>query len=263
MATKPGETTKTFREGFVEADGFRVRYLEAGEGEPLVVLHGGGGLRHYTSHDMLAERRRVILLEAPGFGESPANERSQTPADLANTLAEAVKNLGIETYDLWGTSFGGKIALWLTVQHPDVVRALVLVGPAAIRLDRPSPDPFVLYAHPERQPEQPAPTPEVSEKQRALTRRLLGPLRDEDLEARMAELTVPVLVVFGTLDAVMPPELGRNYKELLPNCNLVFLYDAAHEADADRPEAFVSLVNDFLGRHEVFVIKEGSDLINR
>ncbi|HEU0074579.1 MAG TPA: alpha/beta hydrolase [Dehalococcoidia bacterium] len=262
MATD-STTSKVFREGFVEADGFRVRYLEAGEGEPLVVLHGGGGLRHYTSHDMLAETRRVILLEAPGFGASPANERSETPADLANALAAAVKNLGIETYDLWGTSFGGKIALWLAVQHPDAVRALVLVGPAAIRLDQAPPNPFVLYAHPERQAEQPPPPPEVVEKQRALTRRLLGPLRDEDLEARMAELSTPVLVVFGTLDTVMPPELGRHYKELLPNCNLVFLYDAAHEADADRPEAFVSLVNDFLGRHEVFVIKEGSDLINR
>jgi len=263
MTSNGSSELKTFREGFVEADGFRIRYLEAGEGEPLVVLHGGGGLRHYTSHDLLAESRRVILIEAPGFGTSAANERSESMADLANSVAQAVANLGISSYDLWGTSFGGKLATWLAVQHPDAVRALVLVGPATIRPEQRPPGPFVLYAHPERQPEQPAASPEVIEKQRALTGRLMGPARDADLEARMAELAIPVLVVFGTLDSVMPPELGRHYKEILPSCNLVFLYDAAHEADADRPEAFASLVNDFLGRHEVFVIKTESDLINR
>jgi pimeloyl-ACP methyl ester carboxylesterase len=263
MTTNGSSNQATFREGFVEADGFRVRYLEAGDGEPLVVLHGGGGLRHYTSHDMLAQTRRVILIEEPGFGASAPNERSETMADLANSVAAAVKNLGISSYDLWGTSFGGKLALWLSVQHPEAVRALVLVGPAAIRPEERPPGPFVLYAHPERQPEQATWSDEVVAQQRALTQRVIGPPRDPELEARMAGLETPVLLVYGTLDTVIPPEMGRYYKELLPNCNLVFLYDAAHEADADRPEAFTSLVNDFLGRHEVFVIKAESDLINR
>ena len=62
-------------EDYVEADGFRVRYKAAGQGEPIVVLHGGGGIKHYPSHDLLARTRRVILMEAPGFGRSLANER--------------------------------------------------------------------------------------------------------------------------------------------------------------------------------------------
>jgi pimeloyl-ACP methyl ester carboxylesterase len=263
MTNDDKPTLKTFREGFVEADGFRVRYLQAGEGEPLVVLHGGGGVRHYTSHDLLSESRRVILIEAPGFGTSAPNERSQTMAGLANTVAKAIKNLGLPRYDLMGTSFGGKLALWLAVQHPEAARALVLVGPAAIRQEQRTTGPFVLYAHPERQPAQVEWPQEVVDAQRALTQRLLGSPRDPDLEAQMAELAIPVLVVFGTLDTVMPPELGRHYKEILPSCNLVFLYDAAHEADADRPEAFASLVDDFLNRHESYVIKSESDLIKR
>jgi pimeloyl-ACP methyl ester carboxylesterase len=266
MTLDGSAAVQSFREGYVEADGFRIRYLEAGRGEPLVVLHGGGGLRHYTSHDILSTSRRVILLEAPGFGASPANESSRTMADLANTLARAIENLGVTKFDLCGTSFGGKLALLLAVQHPDSLRALVLVGPAAIRPEstpqRP-PGQARLYAHPERQPGQPTAAPEVVEKQRALTRRLMGPPRDQDLEEQMAGLNIPVLVVFGTLDGTVPPEMGRHYKEILPNCNLVFLYDAAHEADADRPEAFASLVNDFLQRHGAFVVKAESDLINR
>jgi pimeloyl-ACP methyl ester carboxylesterase len=266
MTTNGASTPVSFEQGFVEADGFRIRYLEAGEGDPLVVLHGGGGLRHYTSHDLLARSRRVILMEAPGFGDSPANERSQTMGELADAMAEGVANLGIEQYDLQGTSFGGKLALWWAVRHPERLKALVLVGPAAIRLQ----DGFSVpreqlrfYAHPERQqPQTPAP-PEVREKQMALTRRIMGPARDADLEARMADLQVPVLVVIGTLDNVIPPEMGRHYREILPNCNVVFLYDAAHEADADRPEAFVDLVNDFLERHEAFIVTTRSGLIHQ
>lgn len=258
-----------FREGFVEADGFRVRYLEAGEGEPLVVLHGGGGVRHYPSHDLLAQSHRVILFEAPGFGASPANERTQSIAELGSTMAQAARNLGLERYDLQGTSFGGKLALWQAVQHPEALKSLVLVAPAAIRPEPPATaqggagaarPQFRLYAHPERVPPQPEPDPEVVAKQRALTQRIMGPPRDPELESRMRELQVPVLVLFGTEDAVIPPAMGRHYRELLPNCNLFFIYDAGHEIDADRPEAFVALVNDFYERHEAFVVNNQSGL---
>ena len=265
MTMNGAKTQPRFREGFIEATGFRIRYLEAGEGDPLLILHGGGGLRHYTSHDLLAQTRRVILLETPGFGDSPANQHSQSMAELADAMAEAVANLGIERYDLQGTSFGGKLALWWAVQHAGRLRALVLVGPAAIRPEgAPGPrEGLRFYAHPERQqPIAPAP-PEIREKQMALTRRVMGPARDAELEARMARLNVPTLVVFGTLDNVVPPEMGRHYREILPNCHVVFLYDAAHEADADRPEAFVALVNDFLERHEAFIVSTRSGLLNR
>jgi pimeloyl-ACP methyl ester carboxylesterase len=263
-----GREVSAFQGGFVDADGFRIRYLVAGEGEPLVVLHGGGGLRRYRSHDLLATKRRVLLLEAPGFGASAVNERSQSMADLAETLALAVRELGIERYDLQGTSFGGKLALWMAVQHPQSVKTLVLVSPAAIRPDGAQPPraaggpPLTLYAHPERVPAQPPPDPEITAKQMALTRRIMGPPRDEELESRLSDLPVPVLVVFGTEDKMLPAEVARIYREKISNCNLVFVYDAAHEVDADRPEAFVSLVDDFFERQEAFLVNRNSGLLN-
>ena len=63
-----------FTEGYMEADGFRIRYREAGQGEPLVSLHGAGGMKLYRSHALLAEQYRVIVFEVPGFGPSPAND---------------------------------------------------------------------------------------------------------------------------------------------------------------------------------------------
>ena len=61
-----------FREGYVDADGFTIRYLQAGEGAPLVHLHGAGGLRLTPAHELLARRYHVVAFEMPGFGNSKA-----------------------------------------------------------------------------------------------------------------------------------------------------------------------------------------------
>lgn len=259
-----------FSEGYVEAAPFRLRYREAGQGEPLVCLHGAGGLRLSPAHAMLAQHYRVIVFEAPGFGQSPANERSQSMADLAQTLAQASANLGLERFNLMGNSFGGTLALWLAIQQPAHVQALVLVAPAAIRPEasappRPlSPEERMarLYAHPERQAPVAPLDPAMMEKQQALVQRLIGPPRDEVLERHMAGLNLPVLVLFGTEDRMIPSEMGRRYCELLPNCHLILVYDAGHAVDADRPEAFVSVVGDFLQRHDAFLVNRQSGLIH-
>jgi pimeloyl-ACP methyl ester carboxylesterase len=71
-----------------------------------------------------------------------------------------------------------------------------------------------------------------------------------------------VLVLFGTLDRAMPPAMGQHYKSLLPNCHLVFVYDAGHEISTDRPEAFAEVTADFLERHEAFVISRAETVIH-
>jgi pimeloyl-ACP methyl ester carboxylesterase len=58
----------------------------------------------------------------------------------------------------------------------------------------------------------------------------------------------------GTRDGLFPPELGRIYKEIMPDAHLVFVYDAGHAIAAERPEAFVEVVADFLEREDAFVI---------
>jgi pimeloyl-ACP methyl ester carboxylesterase len=256
----------TFSERFIRADGFEIRYLESGDGPPLVCLHGAGGLRLSHAHQLLAEQRRVIAFETPGFGASPANDRSNSLRDLAGTMLGAVDAVGLERFSVWGTSFGGKLALRLAMQAPDRLDALVLAAPAAIRLDAgplPSPAelPALLHAHPERRPDLPAPSPEVDAKQRDLVGRLIGPARDAELEAAMRELHVATLVLFGTEDRLTPPELGRYYRELLPDCHFVIVYDAAHAIYDDRPEAFAAIVADFLERRAEFVVRRESGLL--
>jgi pimeloyl-ACP methyl ester carboxylesterase len=263
------EPATAFTEGFVEADGFRIRTMEAGQGTPLIHLHGAGGPRLTRGHDLLSKHYRVIAFEMPGFGRSPENTRTQTMAELAATMATALTNMHIDRFNLLGTSFGGKVALWLAAQQPERVIGLVLEAPAAIRPagTRPpsgSPEEMArrLYAHPDRLGPLPPPDPAIQAKTQALVARLRGPDRDAALEARMRDLATPTLVLFGTLDHVIPPEMGRHYKELMPNCHLVFVYDAGHAISTERPEAFAEVATDFLERHEAFVINRTMTVIH-
>lgn len=258
-----------FRENFVEADGFRIRYWEAGQGPVLVHLHGAGGPRLSRAHELLREHFRVIAFEMPGFGQSPENTRTRSMPELADTMVKAGDALGLDRFNLMGTSFGGRAALFLTTAHPERVSALVLESPAAIRPEGARPPPGQpeemarrLYGHPERMPPLPPPDPAVVAKQEALVNRLRGPGRDPELESRMRGLDIPTLVVFGTLDRMIPPEMGRHYKELMPNCHLVFVYDAGHAIGAERPEAFADLVSDFIERREAFVINRTPTVIH-
>ena len=157
-----------------------------------------GGPRLSRSHDLLAERFRVIVFEAPGFGRSAANSRSETMRDLAGTMIEAVANLGIERYSLQGTSFGGRLACWMAVQAAERIDALVLSAPGGDPtggLHRPGGDAQqmarLLYAYPERRIPAPPADPEVLDKQNFLVNRLIGPNRDADLERGSASFRSP------------------------------------------------------------------------
>jgi pimeloyl-ACP methyl ester carboxylesterase len=258
-----------FTEGFVETEGFRIRYMEAGEGMPLVHLHGAGGLRLTPAHDLLSQRFRIIAFEMPGFGQSPENTSTRDMSELASIMALAADKLGLASFNLMGTSFGGKTALWLALQQPERVLALVLEAPAAIRpegLQPPSGTPEEmarrLYAHPERVAPIPPADPAIQAKTRTLVARLRGPDRDADLETRLHALAAPTLVLFGTLDQVIPSAMGRFYKELIPNCHLVFVYDAGHAISTERPEAFTEVVADFLERHDAFIISRTETVIH-
>jgi pimeloyl-ACP methyl ester carboxylesterase len=258
-----------FREGYVEADGFRIRYMESGQGTPLVHFHGAGGLRLTPAHDLLGRHFRVVAFEMPGFGQSPENSRTRSMPELASTMAQAIKSLGLDTFNLMGTSFGGTTALWLALQVPARVLALVLEAPAAIRqegAEPPSSSPEEmarrLFAHPERLGSIPLADPATRAKTQPLVQRLRGPNRDADLESRLPGLVTPTLVLFGTLDRVIAPAMGRVYKDLIPGCHLVFVYDAGHAISTDRPEAFTEVVGDFLERHDAFVISRSATVIH-
>lgn len=263
------EIGSAFVEHFVDADGFRVRYWEAGSGDPVVMFHGGGGPKFTIAQDILARKFRVLTFEMPGWGASEANTRTQNLDELAETMAQAVAATGLGQYHLLGHSIGGATALVLTLAHPDRVRQLVLEAPATFRTgnvahsDDPAARARAFRVHPERPPVFTPPGPEQRAKTGPLMQRLQDrPAYDEVVAARLEKLETLTLVLFGTEDGVVSPENGAIYKKLIPNATFILVYDAAHLIQQDRPEAFADVTIDFLERGLAFLIPEVSSLIN-
>lgn len=268
VARKTAKAGCGFKERTVKADGFTIRYAEAGKGGVLVSIHGAGGMRISPAHELLSKSYRVIVFEVPGFGASPANEKSASMKDLAATMNKAVAVLGIKKFSLMGNSFGAKLVAWMAVQAPDTLQALLLVAPAAIRIDRPrvvgnTPEETraLFHAHPDRIPPAPPTKPAIEAKQQALVRRLIGPARDADLEAALKEMKVATLALFGTVDRVTPSDAAHLYREIIPNCHIGMVYDAAHAIDVDRPEAVAEIAADFIERQEKFLVTGASGVL--
>ncbi|WP_033288201.1 alpha/beta fold hydrolase [Amycolatopsis jejuensis] len=252
-------------EASVHVDGFDIRYRTAGTGDPLVFLHGAGGPAPARTHEILAQDFRVILFEMPGFGGSPANSRHTHAAQLADTMHEAAKQVAGGRYTLIGTSFGSRIASWLAVRHATEIDALVLLAPTGILPDGFRP-PTVetmlgsragLYAHPEQIEMRPQLSRETAVRQAEVVGRLLTP-RDEELEDAYRTLSVPTLLLFGTEDRRIPPDLARRYLELNPEFAMLFVYDAAHVLEEERPEATADAIGAF-ARHRLGFVVNHSD----
>jgi pimeloyl-ACP methyl ester carboxylesterase len=256
-----------FVEKFVDAAGFNVRYLEAGDGPAVLCLPGAGGPAMTFALDMLAERFRVIVLEFPGWGVQP-NDVADFDG-LADQVAEIATALGLDRFHLLGTSFGGACALHFALRHTDRVESLVLEGPGKIREGsaHPStlaPDEFVraFRSHPERVPHMSPPDPAFMQRVWPTVERLMGDGADNGFSARLEELPTRTLILFGRDDGIINPINGRVLRRSLRNSSLQYVFDAAHDVQSDRPEAFADLVGDFLQRGMKFLINDQDGLIN-
>jgi pimeloyl-ACP methyl ester carboxylesterase len=256
-----------FVEGSVEAAGFTVRYYSAGEGPAVLYLPGAGGPVMTFALDALAEHFRVIVVEYPGWGA-----QSNNVADfdgLAAQVADIATALGLERFHLVGTSFGGACALHFVVNHPERVESLVLEAPgkfreASVHPSELGPDEFVraFRSHPERIPHMSPPEPDFMARVWPTVERLMGDGSDDELLARLAEVPTKTLILFGRDDGIINPINGSVLRRAMRNSSLQYVYDAAHDIQSDRPEAFADVVGDFLRRGMNFLINDQDGLIN-
>lgn len=118
---------------FLDVDGIRLHYLERGEGDPLVLLHGNGSMIEdfETSGliDMAARKYRVIVFDRPGYGYS---ERPRgtiwTPEAQADLLHRALKQIGVSRATVLGHSWGASVAIAFALKYPKAVSGLILAS---------------------------------------------------------------------------------------------------------------------------------------
>jgi pimeloyl-ACP methyl ester carboxylesterase len=226
LTTAQANTSTPRKKGYVAANGVNYYYEIHGRGEPMLLLHGGLG-----SIDMFgpvlptfAKERQVIAIDLHGHGRTGLGERKIDLIDIGNDLAVVVRELGYRQVDALGYSFGSGAAFRLAVQHPALVRRLVLVSGCY------TPDCF----HPEMRPMQAQvgaamadamkETPMYQSYVKVAPRpgdfpRLLdhmGALMREhyDWSEDAKALRMPVMLVYGDADMYQPEYVVKFYKLL-------------------------------------------------
>src|SRR5688572_9961043 len=125
-----GAQSAPVKTGHLPVNGVNYYYEVHGEGEPLLLLHGGLG-----SIDMfrpllpqLADGRELIAVDLHGHGRTALGDRQINLVDMGNDMAEIVRKLGHDKVDVLGYSLGGGVAFRLAAQHPQKVRRLALIS---------------------------------------------------------------------------------------------------------------------------------------
>jgi pimeloyl-ACP methyl ester carboxylesterase len=226
MQTAPAARPTPTRSGHVPANGVRYYYEIHGQGEPLLLLHGGLGSIDMFGPvlPMLARTRQIIAVDLHGHGRTALGDREISLVDMGDDLAIVLKELGFGQVDVMGYSMGGGVAFRLAAQHPEMVRRLAIVS-AGFSRDGFYPEMLPMQeqvgaAMAEMMKETPmyqsyaAVAPHPEHFPRLLDR--MGELmrRPYDWSGDVAKLTIPTMLVFGDSDMYRPEHVVRFYQLL-------------------------------------------------
>lgn len=259
-------------ERYVELSHGRSRVLEAGDGPPVLLLHGVGfvpaadGWR--PALQALGRRHRVLAPDLLGWGPGDQLERGYSFAYLVDFVRELQDALGLGRCDLVGHSMGGWLASVLAYESPERVGRLVLVASGGL-LTRPLPQ-MAAWVPPSTEAISAALAPlegtgaplgELTARWQALAadegrtgrfRQVMAHMSEGETRQRyntvrrLPKVACPTLVVWGTEDEINPVAMGRRTAELVADARLLLLEGAGHHVPSERPEELHEVIADFL-----------------
>ena len=249
----------------VETQHAPIRYLEGGSGEPLVFLHGAGGM---TADDPLlaelASRFHVYAPFLPGYGETEECATLRDMLDFALHGWDVVEALGLKNPILVGHSMGGMIAAEMAALAPNDVSRLVLICPAGLWMDdHPIVDMFSLL--PFEMPKYLFHDPEAgaammtsglkmddpnflqtylvrNARQLGMAGKLLFPIPERGLAERLYRVKAKTVIVWGESDKLIPPIYGPAFQAAIAGSSLVNVPEAGHMIIAEQPAAVLKAV---------------------
>jgi pimeloyl-ACP methyl ester carboxylesterase len=237
------------------------RWLERGEGEPVVLLHGlMGQAQHWDDAlDSLGQTCRAIAPTLPIF--DPALAEASIPT-LAGHVVELLDGLGIERATIGGNSLGGHVALEVALAFPGRVAGLILTGSSGLferGFARGVPHrPSAEYVR-EKMEEifydprlvtigwVEAVHRTVSEPTTALrVLRFARAAKRHNVEERLSDIAVPTLLVWGAADRITPLNVAERFHSLIPDATLVVLPRCGHAPMLERPAEFATVTRRWL-----------------
>lgn len=257
----------------VDVQGLRVSVRRRGEGEPVLLIHGGmSDSREWDPQvDDLGRDHDVIAVDVLGCGDSSDPPEEFGLTDHADLLAGALDTLGVVSAHVVGHSLGSVLALSLYREHPRSVRSLVLAGayagwagslpPEEVRsrvqmvmetLERPVEEwgpPFLATVH---GVDAPADVVDASmailrDVRPEASRRLVLAIAHADLREMLPSITVPVLLIYGESDQRASAAVAAQLHAGIPGSRLAILPGVGHAVHIEAPEKFNAVVRAFLG----------------
>jgi pimeloyl-ACP methyl ester carboxylesterase len=214
------------KKGYADVNGVNYYYEVCGSGDPLLLLHGGLGTMEMFGQvrSTLAQHRQVIAVDLHGHGRTALGTRHIDLIDQGNDMAGLLKALGVPQADVMGYSMGAQVAFQFSVQHPDMVRRLVMisggfaqngfysellpmqasVGAAMVEAMKGTPmyDSYMASA------------PVKEDFPRLLDEMGAWMRKPYDWSGDVANLTMPVMLVYGDSDMYRPEHIVKFYQLL-------------------------------------------------
>jgi pimeloyl-ACP methyl ester carboxylesterase len=245
-----------------------VTVTERGSGRPFLLLHGGAGPVSVaafgellgTTHDA-----RVLTPTHPGFGGTPRPDTLNSVAGLAALYAALLEQLDLNDVTVVGNSIGGWIAAELALAGSRRISSVVLVNATGIVVDgHPVADPFSLslpeltqrsYYNPDAFRVDPTKLTDAQRAAVGANRAALAvyggqpSVGDPTLRGRLAQVTLPTLVLWGEADRIADVEYGRAFAAAIPKAQFTLVPKAGHLPQIESPEQTLRTIWDFATAH--------------
>jgi pimeloyl-ACP methyl ester carboxylesterase len=258
------QSTGSLAASTVETGPVEVNFTDYGSGRPVLLLHGGAGVQSVSAFaESLSTESdvRVIVPTHPGFGRTSRPDSLRTIRALAAVYIAVLDELDLHDVTVIGNSIGGWIAAEMAIVATPRIRDVVIVDAVGIEVaGHPVADFFALtfpqiaelsYYDPERYRIDPRALPQAAQAELAANRATLATyagepsMVDPGLRARLADVAIPTLVIWGDSDGIADPDYGRAYAAAIPGARFQLLTNTGHLPQIESPGLLIEALADF------------------
>ncbi len=239
----------------------KFKYIEAGEGEPLMLLHGlFGALSNFKDLiDYFSKRNKVVVPMLPLFDLDLLHT---TVGGLEKHVQKFIEFKDYKNIHLLGNSLGGHVALVHVLKHPERIKSLILTGSSGL-FENGMGDTYPKrgdYEYIRKKTEVTFYDPAMATKelvdevydivnQRIKVIKVIALAKSairNNLGDELKEIKTPTLLIWGNNDTITPPFVGKEFNKLIPNSELHLIDKCGHAPMMERPDEFNEILNGFL-----------------